>query len=71
MSTLPQSVYTRTKELEILKDRMDELDKFIMYEMIQSIGTDGEDDVVRHARELQNAMTRFHRTLKLYQKENT
>lgn len=71
MSTLPQSVYTRTKELEILKDRMDELDKFIMYEMIRSIGTDGEDDVVRHARELQNAMTRFHRALKLYQKENT
>lgn len=59
-------VYTRPAQLEILKEKRMEMDKFFIYEMHRAIDTEGESDIAKAARDAQRALYNFELTLRNY-----
>lgn len=62
-------IYTREAQLEILKEKRMEMDKFFIYEMHRAIGTEGEGDIAKAARDAQRALYNFELTLRNYHNE--
>lgn len=59
-------IYTREAQLDILKEKRMEMDKFFIYEMHRAVGTEGENDIAKAARDAQRAFYNFELTLRNY-----
>ena len=68
-SSLLQGYRRITWELKSTHVKRMEMDKFFIYEMHRAIGTEGEDDIAKAARDAQRALYNFELTLRNYHNE--
>lgn len=66
MTEYQPCIYTREAQLEIFAEKHAEMNRLLAYEMRMAIGTEGEADVAKKAREVQKALYSFEQTIRLY-----